>query len=367
MHLEVLRAAARRPFDAELVLVSPEPRQLYSGRMPAHLRGRISAGDLSIDLPALCRVAGARFVEASAFRVEADARGGVATTTSGAFAGDVISLDVGASVAGLRTPGIAEHACTTRPAARWSALMARVDACVAEESGRPVSCCVVGAGVGGIEIAFALHARITAARRVAEVTLVDFAGRILGTWDDGAVKRVLRVLGERGIGVHLDADVAQVTPSAVELRDGRVLRADVTVWTTGATPHQWLAQSPLALDAAGWLRVDATLRAVDGRAVWGAGDCVALEHAPWMPRSGVYAIRAAPVLAHNLRVAAEGSGHPNEFHPQRRALALLDTADGRALAHWGSFTAAGRWAWWLKHFIDGRYVRGYHRLYDRRE
>ena len=364
-HLEVLRTAARSAFDAVVVLVSPAPLQLYSGRMPAHLRGRLAAADLSIELGPLCRVAGARFAEASASRVEADARGGVVMTTAGEFAADVISLDVGASVAGLDTSGVAEHAFSTRPAELWSALVARVDALVAEGGRQAVSCCVVGAGVGGIEIAFALHSRVTAAKRVAEVALVDAAPRPLGSWDDGASERVLRLLDERGIAVHANASVARVTADEVELEDGRRLRADVTVWTTGAAPHEWLRESPLALDEDGWLRVDATLRAVDGRTVWGAGDCIALERAPWLPRSGVYAVRAAPVLAHNLRVAVEGAGQLDEFRPSRRSLAIVDTGDGRALAHWERFTAGGRWAWWLKHVIDGRYVRRYQRLYKR--
>ena len=364
-HLEVLRVAAQQAFDAEVVLVSPAPRQLYSGRMPAHLRGRIAAAELSIELGPLCRAAGARFVEASACRVEADARGGVVMTTAGEFAADVISLDVGASVAGLDTPGVAEHAFSTRPVELWLALVARVDALVAEGGREVVSCCVVGAGVGGIEIAFALHSRITAAKRVAEVSLVDAAPRLLGSWDVDASERVLRLLHERGIAVHANASVMRGTADMVELEDGRRLRADVTVWTTGAAPHEWLRASPFALDEDGWLRVDATLRAVDGRAVWGAGDCIALERAPWLPRSGVYAVRAAPVLAHNLRVAVEGTGQLDEFRPPRRSLALVDTADGRALAHWGRFTTGGRWAWWLKHVIDGRYVRRYQRLYER--
>lgn len=365
VHLEVLRAVARRAIDAEIVLVSPAQRQLYSGRMPAHLRGRIGAEALSIALGPLCEAAGVRFVEASATRIDADARGGVVATTGGDFAGDVVSLDIGASVAGLDTPGVAEHAFTTRPAECWSALVSRVDALVAVGNRRVVSCCVVGAGVGGIEIAFALHARISAANCSAEVTLVDAAPGILGTWDASAVERVSAAIHRRGIAAHLGAAVARVGANAVELRDDVRLRADLVVWTTGAAPHGWLRRSPLALDDAGWLRMDATLRAVDGRAVWGAGDCIALEGAPWLPRSGVYAVRAAPVLAHNLRVAVEKSGRLKTFHPPRRALALVDTGDGRALAHRGHFTAGGRWAWWLKHVIDGRYVRRYQGLYTR--
>ena len=362
-HLEVLRAAVRRPFNAEVVLVSPAPVQLYSGRMPAQLRGRVAAGELSIELGPLCQSAGVRFVEASAMRVEADARAGVVMTTAGEFTADVISLDVGASVAGLDTPGVAEHAFSTRPAGLWSALVARVDALIAGGDRQTVSCCVVGAGVGGIELAFALHARITAAKLVANVTLVDAAPRALGGWDDNAYEHVLRLLAERDIAVHSGAEVVRVSADHVDLRDGRRLPADVTVWTTGAAPYGWLRQSSFAHDDEGWFRVDATLRAANGHAVWGAGDCIALDGVSWLPRSGVSAVRAAPVLAHNLRVAVDSRGQLKEFRPSRRSLALVDTGDGRALAHWGRFTAGGRWAWWLKHAIDGRYVRRYQRLY----
>ena len=45
-----------------------------------------------------------------------------------------------------------------------------------------------------------------------------------------------------------------------------------------------------------------------------------------------------------------------------------DASDGARLTErMGQFTAEGRWAWWLKHVIDGRYMRRYHQLYLRRE
>jgi len=101
-HLEVLRDAARRPLGAELVLVSPEPRQLYSGMMPGQLRGAYAEADLAVDLPALCRAAGARFVEAAAERVDAGA-GGAAVHVAGGPPIDaaLVSLDVGSRPAGL--------------------------------------------------------------------------------------------------------------------------------------------------------------------------------------------------------------------------------------------------------------------------
>ena len=41
---------------------------------------------------------------------------------------------------------------------------------------------------------------------------------------------------------------------------------------------------------------------------------------------------------------------------RRGTKVLLDTADGRAMARWGSFHGGGALAWWLKQRIDRRYV-----------
>ena len=364
-HLEVLREAARRPFGAELVLVSPSPAQLYSGMMPGQLRGAYRERDLTVDLPALCRAAGARFVEAAAERVDAPLGGGGAAVHAAggpALEASHVSLDVGALPAGLdRVPGAAEHAFAVRPVARWRALVARVEALLAG-GGEPFAACVVGGGAGGVELAFALHARARAAGRAAEVALVEGGDRILPSF--GALGgRVRRLLERRGVRVLTGHAVAAVDAEGVTLAGGARVASLVTVWTAGAAAPPLVRASRLPADAGGYLRVDATLRAADGRPVWGAGDCVALDGAAWVPKAGVYAVREAPVLADNLR-AALGDGAARRYVPQRRYLVALDTADGRAFLRRGGVPVGvhARWALRLKRAIDERFVARYQRV-----
>jgi hypothetical protein len=58
---------------------------------------------------------------------------------------------------------------------------------------------------------------------------------------------------------------------------------------------------------------------------------------------------------------AGGGAHaaPASCRPQRRLHALLATADGRAIASWGRWTAQGRWVWRWKNRIDRAFVRGF--------
>ena len=110
----------------------------------------------------------------------------------------------------------------------------------------------------------------------------------------------------------------------------------------------------LATDERGFIRVGPTLQSVSHPQVFAAGDVAAYPQA--RPKSGVYAVRAGPVLARNLRAACAGETL-RHWTPQARALYLLSTGDRHAMATWGSWTSSGRWAWHLKDWIDRRFMR----------
>jgi selenide,water dikinase len=119
----------------------------------------------------------------------------------------------------------------------------------------------------------------------------------------------------------------------------------------------FLAASGLACDATGCMRVDATLRSVSHGSVFAAGDCAAIEGNP-RPKAGVWAVRAGPKLADNLRRAARGRAL-RRWRPQSQALVILGLGDGRALAWRNGVAVAGRRIWRWKDWIDRRWMRMY--------
>jgi selenide,water dikinase len=129
---------------------------------------------------------------------------------------------------------------------------------------------------------------------------------------------------------------------------------DVPIMAVGGDPPAWLAGSGLALDAAGFVRVGATLQSASHANVFAAGDLIARDDAPH-PRSGVYAVRAGPVLAENLRRFA-GGGILSAYKPQRRSLNLLALGDGRAIASWAGLSTQGRLMGLWKDRIDRGFV-----------
>jgi NADH dehydrogenase FAD-containing subunit len=123
---------------------------------------------------------------------------------------------------------------------------------------------------------------------------------------------------------------------------------------TGAAAPSWPRASGLATDNLGFIRVGPSLQSVSHPHILAAGDVASYHEA--RPKSGVFAVKAGPILAENLRALCEG-GTPRPWTPQQHALYLIATGDRHALASWGPWAFSGDWVWRWKDWIDRRFMR----------
>lgn len=373
-HVTVLRAFGMRPIPGvRLTLVTPQPESVYSGMLPGVVAGLYRAEQARIELFPLARFAGARVFLSTATGIDL-ARREVLCDGRPPVPYDLLSLDVGATPRIADVPGASSHAIPLKPI---GGLLARIDAILdrAQARGSAARVAVVGGGAGGTELAFALARRLREASAGAptEVILLTGSGLLPG-FAAGARQRVhalaaaagLVIRDARALGVEAgdpapghretagDRGDRQPGTRRVLLDHGASLEVDEVVWATQATAPTWLRDTALALDPDGFVAVDATLRA-DGLAdVFAAGD-VASFAPRGLPKSGVYAVRAGPVLAHNLRATL--LGHPlRRFRPQRHALYLLSTGARHAVGTRNGLTLEGDWLWRWKDRLDRRFV-----------
>ena len=356
-HALVLRAFAMRPLPgARLTLIDPNPVAPYTGMLPGLIAGHYRRAELEMDLVRLARHAGARLILGRAERLDPDTgHVGVAGRPPVAF--DVLSLDIGITSDLPYLPGFAEYGVAAKPlgayAERWA------DFLRAAEAGATVpEIAVIGAGLGGVELALAMAHRLRhlPARRVA---LIERRARLLPELGARARRRLLRHLAAAGIECLTQAEVAAIAADHVRLVDGRAVPATLTLAAAGSRPQPWLAETALHLTG-GYVTVDRTLASISHGHVFAAGDCAHLAYAP-RPKAGVFAVRAAPVLAHNLRAALVGLA-PRPFRPQRDYLKLVSLGDRSALAEKWGLAAQGPALWRLKDRIDRRFMRMFHDL-----
>ncbi|MCA9220161.1 MAG: FAD-dependent oxidoreductase, partial [Planctomycetales bacterium] len=163
------------------------------------------------------------------------------------------------------------------------------------------------------------------------------------------------LLCSRGVDLRMGQHAERIEQGRLMLSTGQTLAADLIVWATGAASPPLLGRFDLPRDDHGFLLTDRTLRSVSGSPIFAVGDCGSIEDRD-PPKAGVYAVRQGPVLWENLSRLAAGNQKLREYEPQGDFLKLFNTGDGRALLEYRRLTCHARWCWWLKDWIDRRFV-----------
>ncbi len=355
-HALVLRMWAIDPLPGVRVsVINPQPTAPYSGMLPGFVAGHYRREELDIDLVRLARAADARIVIGRAVGIDPQARR-VQLEDGRELPYDVVSIDIGITSEMESLKGFAEHAVPAKPLERF----AREWDGFRDRAGRertPARAAVIGGGLAGVELALAMaHALGAPEGRISLIERAD----ILPELRPRVRNFLRRALADKGVELIERDPPSAVTAEGIRLASGRFVESRFTVGAAGAWAQPWLRDSGLTLDAGGFIAVDARLRALGRADVFAAGDCAHMSHAP-RPKAGVYAVRQAPVLLHNLRAALAG-GRMRSFRPQRDYLKLVSLGTRTALADKWGLLWHGRAAWRLKDRIDRRFMARFHDL-----
>ncbi len=355
----ILRLGMKPVPGLRVTLVTRDIHTPYSGMLPGHIAGFYDYDDCHIDLRRLCRFAGVRLYHGEVEGLDPEARE-LRVPGRPPVPYDLLSINTGSRPRQSDVPGAAEHAVAVKPVdgflQRWAALRERVIA-----SRGDFRIAVVGGGAGGVELLLSVQYRLRhelAARGddPARLRFMLFTAdaELLANHAPGVRRRFARVLAGRDVDCLTAARVVRVRADGLELADGRRFAADAVLWATTASTPDWPERAGLAVDEAGFIRVDDCLRSVSHPEVFAAGDVASLPDP--RPKSGVFAVRQGPVLHHNLVAAARGR-RLRRYRPQRHFLGLITTGDRHAIASRGPWSAEGDWLWTVKDWIDRRFMR----------
>lgn len=353
-HLHVLKSLAQRTWPGvEVVLVTRHARQVYSGMLPGWIAGHYQLDESVAQLKPLVDAAGVRIIQDSVIGLDPRRRI-LRCAEVGELAYDLLSLDVGAQVDLSTLAATTATLLPIRPIERFIVDWSRaLDACIRTGRGRVA---VVGGGAAGVELALAVRHRLLKdlAADTVEVLLVEGRGLLSGH-GTAVVERVRKMLSQRGVATK--AGYAAGCDGGLLFPDGSRFEADAVIAATGVTPAPWLSESHLALAQDGFVAVGDGQQSVSHANVFAGGDIASRVDQPHA-KSGVYAVRAGPVLTENLRRFLNGDGLV-PYAPQRRSLYLLATGPRHAIASWNGWSTEGEWVWRWKDWIDRRFMKQY--------
>ncbi|MFY0661206.1 MAG: selenide, water dikinase SelD [Shimia sp.] len=353
-HALMLRMWGMKPVrGVQVTLINPGPTAPYSGMLPGHIAGHYTRDALEIDLVKLARFAGARVIFGAADGIDAD-RKVIHVPGRGEISYDVASLDVGLHARAAHIPGFSEFGIGAKPldeyADRWDVFLSEV-----KNGNKTGAVAVIGGGVAGCELALAMAHKLRELGQANCVTLIE-AHTKLANAIPGADRILREEMLRLGVTVVSAVEVEAVTSDAVLLKGRSPVASEFTVGAAGGFAHAWLAAADVPKDPDGFVQVDDQLLVSGHRDLFAVGDCAALTASP-RPKAGVFAVRAAPVLYHNVSAVLTGA-EMTRFRPQSDYLKLMSLGGKDAMAaKWGRCLATPKarlWRW--KDHIDQTFM-----------
>ena len=378
-HAIALDYLAHHPIPGvQLQIIHPGTHALYSGMIPGHLSRHYSRDACQIDVQQLARRSGAILTQTEAIALDLDQQQ-VICASGESIGFDLLSINTGSVP--LLPPGVilGDRIFSMKPLAQfldqWQRFESHIQSGGGFHSGQvSPSIAIVGAGLGGIEVALNLNERWT--ERTLEISLFC-QGQTLAPRANRSLQSFLtETLARRNIHVTTHATVTNTTQQEnhVKLTYRQPLTDegapqfmtqcfDAVIFVTQASAPKWVSQSGLATDDRGFIAVEPTLRSTSHAQVFASGDIASLQGFP-VPKSGVFAVRQGKPLAQNLTQAAlnlplndYSAQHPSSLN----ALSLLNLGNGRAVGSYSNFSmtapALQPLLWLLKDYVDRRFIR----------
>lgn len=338
-----------------VTVISPADHHYYSGMAPGMLAGIYRPQEVRFNVRKLSTGRGGQFVKGEVTGIDTS-RQEVTLDDGQRISYDVVSFNVGSTIPVGALRSDAPSVFTVKPIEKIvEGRKAVLGLWSRRDPGSPIELVVIGGGPAGVEMAGALW-RLSRDNRIESRVTLATGGRLLGLYPSRLQAKVYKSLGKRGIQIREGSRVRSIETDRVVLEDGSSLPSDVTFIATGVVPSRLFSESGLPTGGDGGLLVNSYLQSVEHPGIFGGGDCITVQGVN-LARVGVYAVRQNPVLLHNLSAALEDKPLQRFDPGSPNYLQILNMGDGTAVFRKGEWIFRGRPAFWLKDFIDRRFMR----------
>lgn len=350
------------------LLISEQTTSPYSGMLPGLLMGQYTFDDCHINLIQLCEKSGCDFLarrctdiqvvdqlqdKKNVYRLVFKPINSDSSTEDDVIYCETLSINIGSQPFVLNEASAKQVLTSDSDAAwkikpisqffkRWQTLQQQLKTS-ADNSTKAKTIRIIGAGAAGVEIACA----IKIAHPHCQVQLMSKSATPLPRFN----KKVQHYCRKRLKKMNIEFIVSGPTTLTIPA-------ADFSILCTHSAAPSWLKNTPLALSEEGFINVDRQLEtSLPG--IFAAGDCLHFNAQP-LPKAGVFAVRQAPTLFHNVCASLHSPSLPQHslisYKPQTEFLSIINMGNRYAIGQRGKFSWHGRLLWHYKHMIDQRFM-----------
>jgi NADH dehydrogenase len=282
---------------------------------------------------------------------------------------DYLVVALGSATADFGIPGVTEHALGMKSVSEALTIRAEVmrrfeDLCRFEDD-TIFSISVVGGGPTGVEMAGAFAELVRgplkndqahAAAHI-KINLIEAGPRILPMFSEKLSAHSKKDLEKLGVTVHLNTPVAQIGPRKIEIKDGRTIASEVTVWAAGVKgePAGGLLNLPLVNSR---IDVDENLQSRNYPYVFALGDIAGFvsKDGGFLPMVAPVAMQQGRHVAKQIKRLATGQGLKAFKYVDKGSMATIGRH--KAIVEVKSFRLTGIPAWYAWLWLHLFYLLG---------
>jgi NADH dehydrogenase FAD-containing subunit len=335
---------------AEVIVIGPDQYHYYSGMGPGMLSGIYEQDDVRVDVQRLAESSGARFIKGHVIGIDPRMQN-LLLDNGEKLSYDIASFNVGSSVPKDLVKGAGKEAYPIKPIANLVLLKQAILSKIISSIPRIL---IIGTGPAGVEMAGNIERLVSQNEGKAEIILAGAEESLLSRFPGKAGLFARYSLLKRGITICSRCLVISLDNGTARTSDQREIAYDIAVLATGIRPTQVFDGSGIDTAQNGSLMVNNYLQSTSHPDIFGGGDGVTFRNMP-LAMVGVYAVRQAPILLHNIQACLKGEPL-KEFVPQKRYLLILNLGDGTGIFVRSPLVLKGRWAFRLKELIDKRFI-----------
>ena len=360
-HAIALRQWGLNPLpNVDLTLISDVEQTPYSGMLPGHVAGFYSYDETHIDLKELAKFAGAKLICDRAIGLDTSSNKIICEHHQLEY--DYLSLDIGSTPQTITVPGAKKYAIPAKPVPVFLDAWYKLKQQAALNPQKPLSVAIVGGGAGGVELALNMQTCLEQIldQNTPKIHLIHRGKQLLSGHNDWVSNKLTEILRQRNIELHLPQDVTQILADRVICQSGLDIKCNNIFWVTQAAAPKWIKHSQLKTDEQGFILVGNTLQSISHKNIFAAGDIATMIDYQ-RPKAGVFAVRQGQPLFNNWQNILTGQVL-QDYVPQDKYLALIGTGDKKAIASWSSFGWRSGFLWWLKDYIDRKFMNQFEKL-----
>lgn len=355
-HLYLIkRLMTERLNGYQTILISVGKKQYYSGMASAYIEDIYDEAAFSVDLKKLCGESGVLYKE-DEVRLINPKNKTLVTSKGNSYTFDLLSLDTGSEIIGKQIPGALEFSHMVKPLSHLKTIKASFDR--PDKQGNKVV--IVGAGAAGVEMALAIRTLLVKARKPFDIAIVDSGNEIMKGYKQKVKTKVLKELKDADIDLIKNELVSEIKENQLIMASGRQIRYGFLMLAAGSVAHSLYKESAFEVDERGYMFVNTYLQNELYPSIFGVGDCITFKAYDYVNKVGVYAIKEAPILWENLKRMIENKDLKS-YVPQKSYLSIVSLGNRRAVLSFRNLVLTGRLPWYIKDWIDRRFIQQYQR------